>query len=1096
MRDTLTWLHISDIHFHPSTAWRDDIARVGLIEHLRTTFAKDDSLRPDLVFCTGDIAFGETGGSPLADQYGEAREFFDALLAVCGRGGVALPRERLFTVPGNHDVNRRSVNSDAQTTLTAWARNAHQHIATINHRFEERTREFTDAIQRLDDYSDFVRDFLPHQVDADGRLFYARVVEVDGLRVGVAGFNSAWTCAGPEDDRALWMAAQWQLNAAAPVIRDAAVRIGLVHHPISWLNEADRIIATRRISTDFDFWLHGHEHNAWVEPAQSHVTIAAGAVGAGQSEELGVNLVHLDRAGRRGTVHLSQLRAGDAGWTIAPVAGHAPAGQWAFDLPETLLKTATAEPLTSIPPDSPAQAPPKRTVKLYGREKLLDEAAAKLRRAPFLLVYGLRGIGKTALIEELSKTGPLAGKDPVRLVVNADTTADELFRQLAPPALGETAEFPKSPQGNAQAVEAEIRRRYPEPRAVWIWLDRAHNLLDANRFHHPEVRSLLLGLQAAMGDRWHWVLELRERPQGMFNEVANTCEVPGLDRASLGECLADAAPEGREADWRYTGQDLKRIYRWLGGSQGNQAHPFATQLLIEVARARNEAPLEVLERHLDDWEQRIEDVLLGDLYENVLNHGERCLLDALALYRAGIPHDHLEELEHLLKLSGAWDGLDRRCLLAPGTNDYQYYLHSFISGWLRTRRLGYAGYGEDDEADFADTTEETTRQHARDLHSAIATCWLGQLRGTRRLTNVNIMRAVEAFHHLVAAGDADRVQGIAVELLRGKLEWARRRMKEFYDHLFRTNTAITQQRRALQYRAVLDPDDHAVQRFLGRCWQKEEGKGSDRAVLCFENACRLRRDFPPYWADLGNNLLARGRVGASDFLSRLESLEQDCPQAIDGHVRAIQSDCLKLVGHAGRASALRMAEITAGSRDPAFYNDEAKARLEGGDIPGALEILDLAEKNGRADDFTKSIRASVLQRSDPDAASALRMAEITAGSRHPAFYNDEAKARLEGGDIPGALEILDLAEKNGRADDFTKSIRASVLQRSDPDAASALRMAEITAGSRNPVFYNDEAKARLEGGDIPGALEILELVETNGCANEYTKSIYNTIRRM
>ena len=110
------------------------------------------------------------------------------------------------------------------------------------------------------------------------------------------------------------------------------------------------------------------------------------------------------------------------------------------------------------------------------------------------------------------------------------------------------------------------------------------------------------------------------------------------------------------------------------------------------------------------------------------------------------------------------------------------------------------------------------------------------------------------------------------------------------------------------------------------------------------------------------------------------------------------------------------------------------------------------------DEYTESIRASVLQRTDPAQATALRMAKINAGSRDSAFYADEAKARLDAGDTAGALELLDLADKNGAANEYTESIRASVLQQTDPKQAVALRMAKINAGSRNSVFYPDEAK--------------------------------------
>jgi hypothetical protein len=50
-------------------------------------------------------------------------------------------------------------------------------------------------------------------------------------------------------------------------------------------------------------------------------------------------------------------------------------------------------------------------------------------------------------------------------------------------------------------------------------------------------------------------------------------------------------------------------------------------------------------------------------------------------------------------------------------------------------------------------------------------------------------------------------------------------------------------------------------------------------------------------------------------------------------------------------------------------------------------------------------------------------------------------------------------------------------------------MGKIRAGSLNPAYYADEAKARLEAGDAAGALEVLDLATQNGCANEITEAI-------
>lgn len=869
-----------------------------------------------------------------------------------------------------------------------------------------------------------------------------------------------------------------------------------MHHPVDWLNQTDRELAKKRISTDFHFWLHGHEHQSWVVPSQSNITIAAGAVGAQASEEFGVNLVRLDLAACAGTVHLHQRRAGGTSWTIAPVEVHAPEGRWVIEsLPSELRKLIPAAPppvkTLPVPHES---IPAFKTKKLFGREALIKEALDKLNRQPFLLVYGLRGNGKSSIIRELEKQAPLVSKES-KIFFRADrfTSADQLFCQFAVP-LGEGAEFPRAPQGDPQTIATYILRRYPNPQSAWIWIDRAHLLLEGNGFRDPKIYNLLRGLHIALGKQWHFLLELRERPpKGLFLDYSCECEVPGLDKQSLADWLHDEAPTDQKDVWIYDGKKLKSIYQWLGGGHGNQAHPQAIELLILVAQERNETPFAVLKRHRDSVEEKIEEKLLGDLYYHVLNDAEQCLLQALALYRTAIPHDHADALEHHLNIPDAWDGIDRRCLLAASPDHRDYFLHSFIAGWVRTRCLGYAGHGEDDHADFLQSTPNDVRNHARDLHAAVATCWLEHPRISRRATNLNIARALEAFHHLVSAGDSARVQEIAVKLLTGNLPWALQRIKSLDDYLFKIKAPIPRQLEVLQYWAALDPDDHMVQRFLGECWQKEEGRKSQKALECFEKACRLRPDFPQYWANLGKALLAQGREGATVFLARLEQLEQDCPKAIDDHVRAVQADCYTLLGDNVQAAAVRMARINVGSQNPAFYNDVAKARLAGGDCVGALDVLDLAVKNDCADEHTEAIRAEVLQGYNPEQAAAMRMEKINAGNCDAAFYNDEAQARHKAGNISGALEILDLAAKNGCADEYTEAIRAAVLQEHDPQQAAAIRMAKIKAGSRNSAFYNDEAKARRAVGDSSGALEILDLADKSRCADKYTEAIRASI---
>jgi hypothetical protein len=70
-----------------------------------------------------------------------------------------------------------------------------------------------------------------------------------------------------------------------------------------------------------------------VTPVQSHIVLAAGAVGAETSDEFGVNLCTIDLSSNKGATHLHTKKASASGWTIMPIEHHAPAGLWQFDLP-------------------------------------------------------------------------------------------------------------------------------------------------------------------------------------------------------------------------------------------------------------------------------------------------------------------------------------------------------------------------------------------------------------------------------------------------------------------------------------------------------------------------------------------------------------------------------------------------------------------------------------------------------------------------------------------------------------------------------------------------------------------------------------------
>lgn len=92
----IKWLHISDVHFKGSQPYGQDVVTNALLTSLPTLMRRHGEL--DAIFVTGDIA--DVGAS---SEYVQATTFFDSLLEI-----TKLGKERLYVVPGNHDVSRMS----------------------------------------------------------------------------------------------------------------------------------------------------------------------------------------------------------------------------------------------------------------------------------------------------------------------------------------------------------------------------------------------------------------------------------------------------------------------------------------------------------------------------------------------------------------------------------------------------------------------------------------------------------------------------------------------------------------------------------------------------------------------------------------------------------------------------------------------------------------------------------------------------------------------------------------------------------------------------------------------------------------------------
>ncbi len=288
----ITWLHLSDLHFRDMHAYEADVVVKALLEDIGERI-RVDGLQPDFIILSGDIAY-----AGQREEYAMAAGFLDDLLKI-----ASLPKDRLFPVPGNHDVDR-----DAISDLAAGAAEVLRDRGSVN-RLLNNGQDRALVLERFHNYQHFIGDYFhdDHLRFDRTNYFYVDEIEVEGRLVAILGLNSAWL-AGSDEDRQRLVLGERQVRAALDAVEDADLRLAVMHHPFDWLRDFDRSDVEPLLCGKCDFVLHGHLHQIGLLQAQTPDTNAM-IIGAGTCYEKrdhsnSYNFVQLNLGTGHGKVYL------------------------------------------------------------------------------------------------------------------------------------------------------------------------------------------------------------------------------------------------------------------------------------------------------------------------------------------------------------------------------------------------------------------------------------------------------------------------------------------------------------------------------------------------------------------------------------------------------------------------------------------------------------------------------------------------------------------------------------------------------------------------------------------------------------------------
>ena len=325
----VTWLHLSDLHFRKSQAYDENVVLKAL---LRDLF--EQQVHPDFVAVSGDIAFS---GQPI--EYDLARRFFNDLLQTTG-----LDKDRLFLVPGNHDVDRSLISTGARAIGESLSdrKSANALLSTPT----DRKLVFA----RFKGYAAFVRTYLGKEVRFDdSRYFYVQSLDLAGQQVALLGLNSAYMCASDQDKANGLLIGERQARAALEQAAGASLKIALLHHPFDWLREFDQNDSAAMLTDGCDFVLHGHLHQTaatqLTSPDGAATILACGACYETREFPNMYNWVQLDLTASVGTVYLRRYSDARGGFWAKDTLTYknAPDGVYRFRLAGQAARGSTTK---------------------------------------------------------------------------------------------------------------------------------------------------------------------------------------------------------------------------------------------------------------------------------------------------------------------------------------------------------------------------------------------------------------------------------------------------------------------------------------------------------------------------------------------------------------------------------------------------------------------------------------------------------------------------------------------------------------------------------------------------------------------------------
>jgi len=253
-RHKMRIVHLSDLHLSKDTlSSLKQFYLTALIKDLKN-WHKEKPI--DLIVLTGDLI--DKGGSSFKDgeDFYEIvnNEFINPILKE-----LNFDKNKFIFIAGNHDIVESKIEDLTESGMLGNFNN----IERVNKYLDDYRLSNHSGIERIKAFNEFEQKFYSGNSECYLSNFESCfVVDINGEKVGIGAFNSAWRCSTKLAHDKLLIGTKQILNANDFFnSKKTSINIALIHHPTELISELERNELTTFLHVNkFHVLLCGHTH--------------------------------------------------------------------------------------------------------------------------------------------------------------------------------------------------------------------------------------------------------------------------------------------------------------------------------------------------------------------------------------------------------------------------------------------------------------------------------------------------------------------------------------------------------------------------------------------------------------------------------------------------------------------------------------------------------------------------------------------------------------------------------------------------------------------------------------------------------------------